>query len=294
MARDAKRSVSLSRSLNPTQERMDVLQARGEEKAVVVVAHGLNLRAHALRDFYEPLRENGATIVVLRLRGHARDSVADAETLEEWKTLDASAWVDDWRTAVDEARDLATQRGLPLTFLGYSLGALIHVYGLATGQLDENPFARQVLLAPALRIRRASRLVLIFRPLGRRFTVPSFAPADVRSHDGTSMAAYETLFGIEAALTQLEAPHRLKIPTLVIMDPGDELVSQTRIVDWIARNGLAPEWQMVALQKDAATARRRVRHYIFDERSLGPAAFERLATLIARALIAGEMDPGTA
>jgi hypothetical protein len=273
---------------------MDVLQAHGEEKAVVLVAHGLNLRAHALRDLYEPLRERGATIVVLRLRGHARDSAGDAETLEEWKTLDASAWVDDWRTAVNIAHDLATQRGLPLTFLGYSLGALIHIYGLATGQLEGNPFARQVLLAPALRVRRTSRLVLIFRPLGRRFTVPSFAPADVRSHGGTSMAAYETLFGIEAALTQLEAPHRLKIPTLVIMDPGDELVSQTRIVDWIARNGLAPEWQMVALQKDAATARRRVRHYIFDERSLGPAAFERLATLIARALIAGEMDPGTA
>ena len=46
---------------------MDVLQAHGEEKAVVLVAHGLNLRAHALRDLYEPLRERGATIVVLDL-----------------------------------------------------------------------------------------------------------------------------------------------------------------------------------------------------------------------------------
>jgi esterase/lipase len=268
---------------------MDVLDARGVEKAVVLVAHGLNLRAHALRDLYEPLRDRGATIVVLQLRGHARDAAADAQTREAWKSLDASEWVEDWRSAVERATELSAARGLPLAFLGYSLGALIHVYGLASGQLGRNPFVRQVLLAPALRVRSRTRLVLLFRPFGRRFTVRSFAPPDVRSHDSTSMAAYESLFDLEAALSALPEPRRLKIPTVVAVDPGDELVSHRRIVEWIDRNGLRPEWRVHTLAKDADTARSRIRHYVINERGLGAPAFRALTSLIADVLIEGTL-----
>ncbi|MEP7345981.1 MAG: alpha/beta fold hydrolase, partial [Gemmatimonadaceae bacterium] len=234
---------------------MDVLESHGECKVVVLVAHGLNLRAHALRDLYEPLRERGATIVVLRLRGHAGDSVGDAPVLEEWKTIDATVWVEDWRESARVAEELATSRGVPLAFLGYSLGALIHIYGLATSDRAVNPFQRQVLLAPAVRVRHRTRLVLLFRPLGMRFIVPSLTPVEIRSHGGTSVAAYRSLFGYEAAMSMIEAPTRIKIPTLVLMDPGDELVSQRRISEWIERNGLRPEWRMVALTKDSATAK---------------------------------------
>lgn len=272
---------------------MDVLEAEGTCKVVVLVAHGLNLRAHALRDLYEPLRHRGATIVVLRLRGHARDSIGDAPTLEEWKTLDTTAWIDDWRAAVDVAEREATARGVELVFLGYSLGALIHVYGLATSDRPGR-FGRQVLLAPAVRVRARTRLVLLFRPLGRRFIVPSITPAGIRSHGGTSIAAYTSLFGYEAALSVLDEPARLRIPTLVLMDPGDELVSQRRLVEWIERNRLAPYWRIRSLTKDATTARSWIRHHIINEHGLGTAAFQDLVQVIAGALIDGRMEPATA
>lgn len=275
---------------NVSQLHMDVLEAHGECKVVVLVAHGLNLRAHALRDLYEPLRQRGAAIVVLRLRGHASDSVGDGPMLEEWKSIGATAWVEDWRESARVAEELATSRGVPLAFLGYSLGALIHVYGLATGERESNPFQRQVLLAPAVRVRPRTRLVLLFRPLGRRFIVPSLTPAEIRSHGGTSIAAYESLFGYEAALSALDDPKRVKIPTLVLMAPGDELVSQRRLVEWIERNGLRPEWRMRALSKDSATAQSWVRHHIITERGLGTAAFAALTQVIADALIDGVMD----
>ena len=258
---------------------------------VVLVAHGLNLRADALRDLYEPLRRRGAAIVVLRLRGHARDSVADATLREEWRTIDATAWVDDWRASARVAEELAVRRGVPLVFLGYSLGALIHVYGLATSERQDSPFQRQVLLAPAVRVRRRTRLVLLFRPLGRRFIVPSLTPAEIRSHGGTSIAAYQSLFGYEAALSALDDPKRVKIPTLVLMDPGDELVSLQRLNEWIERHGLRPEWRMRALAKDSDTATSRVRHHIITERGLGSAAFAALTKTIGDALIDGILDP---
>lgn len=210
--------------------------------------------------------------------------------LEEWKSIDATAWVDDWQQSAHVAEALAASRGVPLAFLGYSLGALIHVYGLATTERENNPFQRQVLLAPAVRVHHRTRLVLLFRPLGRRFMVPSLTPAEIRSHGGTSIAAYESLFGYEAALSTLDDPTRLKIPTLVLMDPGDELVSQRRLNEWIDRNDLRPEWRMRALSKDSATAKSWIRHHIITERGLGTAAFAVLTQVIVDALIDGVLD----
>ena len=269
---------------------MDVLEAHQACKAVVLVAHGLNLRAHALRALYEPLREQGATIVVLRLRGHARDSAGDAATLEEMRSIDATQWVEDWRDSVRVAEDLATARGVSLSFLGYSLGALIHVYGLSTGQLEHNPFGRQVLLAPAVRLRPRSRLVRLFQPLGMRFILPSFARREIRSYRATSVGAYMALLGLEADVSVLDDAARVKFPTLVLMDSGDELVSHARLVEWIASNGLAPEWQVTAIAKDRTTARSWIRHDIVDEHSLGKSTYEALTRRIVRALIEGEMD----
>jgi hypothetical protein len=268
----------------------DILESHGKCRTVVLVAHGLNLRAHALRALYEPLREQGATIVVLRLRGHARHAPGDAAMLEEMRSVDASQWVEDWREGIHVAETLAADLKVPLVFLGYSLGALVHIYGLGTGQLERNPFVRQVLLAPAVRLRRTSRLVLMFQPLGRRFVLPSFARREIRSYRATSVGAYMALLGLESDVSVLVEPDRVKIPTLVLMDPGDELVSYGRLREWIEANGLSPEWRLEAIDKDRATARSRIRHDIVDEHSLGKASYDALTRRIVRALIDGAMD----
>ena len=111
---------------------MEVLEPAGQSYAVVLVAHGLNLQAHAMREVYEPLLQRGATIVLLRLRGHVMEGAPDAEVLEEWRSVEPRAWLNDWRAAVRVADQLASSRGVPLVFVGYSLGTLVHVHGLAT------------------------------------------------------------------------------------------------------------------------------------------------------------------
>jgi alpha-beta hydrolase superfamily lysophospholipase len=268
---------------------MDVLEAHGDCKTVVLVANGLNLRARALSALYEPLRDRGAAIVVVRLRGHAGDSTADAATIEELLSIDATHWIEDWREAAGVADDYAAARHLPLTFLGYSLGALVHVAGLATGQFDRNPFCRQVLLAPAVRVRPRSRLILAFRLLGRRFVLPSFVRRDVRSHFGTSVGAYDALLRLEAGLDILQDPSRVSIPTLVLMESRDELVSRRRLVDWIQRNGLQVQWHIEEIAKEWATARTWFRHDIIDADGLGKEGYEALTRRISAALIDGVM-----
>ena len=270
-----------------------VLDSTGAPRIVVLVAHGLNQRSDAMRELYEPLRLQGACVVLARFRGHRAGAPADAATVEAWRTVEWGDWGDDWLAAARIAQQLAETHRVPLTFLGFSLGGLVHVHHLATGT-GVPVFVRQVLLAPAIRVHPRSRAVRAFRALGRRFLVPSLAPEAVRSHGGTSVAAYEALFRYESALDVVPHPDRLRIPTLVVIDPRDELASAPRLVDWIAAHGLESSWHVHAIEKDMTTARSRLRHYVTDEAGLGPGPFAHLVDLLTRALFDGAMGPPSA
>ncbi|MEO7962975.1 MAG: alpha/beta hydrolase, partial [Gemmatimonadaceae bacterium] len=214
------------------------LLAASPARAVVVLAHGLNQRVAALRPLGEALRQRGATVVPLRFHGHTLDHENDAATFEAWRSLTWRDWLDDWTRTTENARALAERDDIPLTFAGYSLGALVHTYAMASGTESPPPYTRQLLLAPAIRVHAHTRAVRIFRAMGSRFLVPSVAPIAIRSHDGTSVAAYEALFHYEGALDTLSDPNRLRIPTLAVIDRRDELASAARLAAWIARNGL--------------------------------------------------------
>jgi hypothetical protein len=221
---------------------------------VVLAAHGLNMRSYALRELFEPLREQGATIVMIRFRGHARADEANASLREEWKTVDAQEWMDDWREGVQVARSLAA--GLPLVYLGYSLGALVHLAGLVMEPETTKLFRRQILLAPPIQVRLMTRLVQLLRPLGRGFLLRSLSPRDIRSHDGTSLAAYGSLFTLRRLVSAEESGEPFRIPTLVLMDRRDELVSHAGLNRWIGSRGLRPFWQVHTIRKDGSARSR--------------------------------------
>jgi hypothetical protein len=265
---------------------MELLRAvDAPARAVVVVAHGLNQRAHALLPLCEALRRRGATIVLVRFHGHLLDAEHSPETIEEWRSLDWRQWLRDWEEASAAAASIAARDHLPLTFLGFSLGALVHAHAMACRDEAPPPFAAQLLLAPAIRLRPRSRAVLLFRALGRRFLVPSLAPAAVRSHGATSVAAYEALFHLVSSLDAPRHPERLRLPTLVLIDPGDELSSPERLRRWIAHNGLASHWQVRGVPRDGPIGTHRFRHYVTDETALGVASFARLVEMAAAALL---------
>jgi len=261
-------------------------------RAVVVVAHGLNQRAHALLPLSELLRRRGATIVLIRFRGHHWGSEHSPDTMDAWRSLGWRDWLRDWEEASAVGASLAARHEVPLVFLGFSLGALVHAYAMACRDDEPPPFARQLLLAPAIRVRPRSRAVLLFAALGRRFLVPSIAPAAVRSHSGTSVAAYSALFHLESSLDTPRHPERLRVPTLVLIDPADELASPGRLRRWIERQGLTSHWQVRGVPRAAAPGARTFRHYVTDETALGAASFGELAELAVAALLGPPPAPG--
>lgn len=266
---------------------MEVIECADRPRAVVLLAHGLNQRASALRPLAEALQSRGASVVLLAFRGHRINDEVDDETLEAWRQVTWDQWRQDWREGANTAGALAASLDVPLYFVGFSLGALVHVHELVAGEPLSRPFDAQVLLAPAIRVHPRSRLVRIFRFLGPRFLVPSLAPRPVRSHRGTSVAAYEALFRYEAALAGVERPERLRLPTLVLMDARDELVSVDRLGAWIVAHDLGAHWRLERVEKDRATAGVGPRHYITDEVGLGPRRFHDLVERVATALELG-------
>lgn len=266
---------------------MHLVEPRGAPRGVLVVAHGLNQHAFGLRSLFEPLAAEGHTIVVLELRGHGREPNApppDARAV--WPEVTVDDWAADWTEAATVAGEMARRLGVPLAFLGYSMGALVHVHQMGTRASLPATFARQVLLAPAIRVRSRTHAVRLFRLLGPRFLVPSFAPARIRAQDTTSVAAYEALFTMEATIDRLPYPERLQLPTTVITDPGDELVSVPRMQALVRQYGLEDHWTFEAVTKDRATAQTRLRHYITDPAGLGTAAFDRLLARVREGLFA--------
>lgn len=271
---------------------MEVLHPTAPIRAVVVVAHGLNQRASALRELHEALRARGAAVVVLQLRGHRLDSEEEPSVLEAWRALRWGEWTEDWRRAAETAAGIAAEHHVPLTFLGYSLGALVHVHALSAGEGPGVPFTRQVLLAPALSLHPWVRAGRVMRVLSPRFLLPALTPPPIRSHAATSVAAYDALFRYEAAVSIIQHPECLRIPTLVFIDERDELVSAARLRRWVAQHGLARDWRIHTLMKDRATAGSIVRHYITDQVGLGAAAFSALVERVGAALVDGEGGPG--
>lgn len=260
---------------------MDILEPDGPRRAVVLVAHGLNVRAQAMRDLYEPLRAAGATIVSLSFRGHA---LSDRGT-EAWASVSAEAWFGDWSEGVRAAQ--ARAKDVPLTFLGFSLGCIVHLAALAASGTP-SAFARQVLLAPPIHVRPTVRCVRLFRAFGRHFRLPSFTPKAIRAQNGTTVGAYEALFAVQQQLQSCQNTDALRVPTLLVLDPRDELVSYGRVLRWVMEHQLVPPWQVLAI-REGQPAPSGLHHDMIDERSLGPRDYAALTARISAAIMEGTL-----
>lgn len=106
--------------------------------------------------------------------------------------------------------------------LGYSLGALVFVSAYRKNESLQIP-RRAVFLAPAFALHRRSALLKLVLPYLTR--IPSFAPKDMRAHEaGLPAKAYQALFELVDNLHDSWPQGLLQMPSLVIIDPKDELV----------------------------------------------------------------------
>jgi hypothetical protein len=239
----------------------------GRARAYALMIHGLNLKPEKMGDIAGILNSEGIDVLNLGLRGHNGDT-------EAFRRVTRDQWLAD---ALQGYRDLKAEAGdSPVYFVGFSLGAVLGVDLLARAPSNGVGFAKMVLIAPALALRPRNAFVCIFGLFGPGFILPSLDdPAYRANRGGTSMSAYAALFGLVGELGE-PGLSNANIPTLLLVDPQDELVSESGIRDLILRRNLS-RWELRDVS--AAGPNRSVGHHhrIVDEESLGPEAWRELS-----------------
>jgi pimeloyl-ACP methyl ester carboxylesterase len=253
---------------------------RGETETptgVALVVHGLNLDPARMAAVITTLNEGGIDALRLSLRGHGdnfrhRVGLDSAlSRLEDFKGVSRSLWFQETRKGYEEARNAAQQQRVPLFLAGFSYGGLIGLDVLAA--CPEVAFDRALLFAPALSLRGWDYAIRLFAAFPS-MVIPTLAPAAYLANPGTPMAAYNALFETLDHFESHIGP-RLNIPTLVVMDPGDELVCFDGLKRLTEEHHLS-RWRFFPVHRRRSLLNGMLRHIVIDEASLGRHAWAEI------------------
>ena len=267
---------------------------RKKISGVALVVHGLNVRPEMMAPVIAILNSAGIEALNVSLRGHGGNfqrrgsDPADEkrDRLESFKHVSCFLWLNEVHQAYLKAMLRARKLGVPVFFIGYSLGGL-----LGCDLLAAKPgvhFDRMVLFAPALKLHPSIGYHLGPLKPFPEFVIDSDAPKDQRANDGTPVAAYAALL---EAIEDVEAHPgpKLNVPTLVFVDKEDEFVSFEQLQEFIHDNGF-DRWEIAAVTKDNATDTAVAHHMILNERSLGMGMWNEVAHRIRAHFMSGSAD----
>jgi pimeloyl-ACP methyl ester carboxylesterase len=247
---------------------------------VALVLHGLNVDPVCMGSLEQELLGCGVEVLRCALSGHgpnfppAHGLGESAARLNVLRRVTYELWRDEAASAQRIAAARAAQLGVPLVLVAFSLGAPIACAAAVT--VPGVRFDKLLLFAPALRIHRRSR---VLQPLARwpQLLIPSATPAAYRANQGTTVAAYNALYKAQDECER-GVDGRLNVPSLVFVDPQDELVSARGLQRLIRERGLS-HWQLHQVRKspDAAT---RYHHLLIDPQSVGAQTWREMAASI--------------
>jgi alpha-beta hydrolase superfamily lysophospholipase len=235
---------------------------------VVIAAHGLNVKPSKMGGpedagtIVKALLDGGYHVVRAVFTGHSGEADAMAAVTEQ-------AWLDDARACVSAARaeagrvEALTRSRCRLYLAGFSLGAL--VFEVLMNECAV--FDKAVLFSPAVAIKRLTRGILLLDTAEDGKIIASRSPAEYRAGAGASIAAYKALFALEARLESLSFAKN-NIPTLVFIDPLDELVSFGKLKRLVTKYGLTG-WRLRKVSNKDGRIRPAYHHLIIDAVCLG-------------------------
>lgn len=253
----------------------DALEPRG----VFIVAHGLNTKPEKMNSLGIYLNSLGYDVYRWALPGHYGD-------LSEMKTVTKEKWLTSAKADYQKAEKRAQALKRPLYYLGFSMGALIGET-LIAGHQDLTPPEKIIYFAPALGIRGRSRLVTTLGIFGSEFIVDSHSEQGYKAQRGVSIAGYRALFEMEDEIISHPDTTRASIPTLIYINPEDQLISLDRLKEYIANK----KWSQVDLNlitDQAPEIDRTFSHLIIDQASLGQAVWTKVKSQISAFLTHNE------
>lgn len=240
------------------------------EKAVTIAVPGLNMKPAAFLEIVNFLTQQGSDVILAHLTGHRNDS----QNLSE---ITRQAWLSNLLEAHQHAETLIKNNPRPMYFIGFSLGALANL-----DVLSHYPgivhYDKMVLLAPANALRRRSHLIKFFFFLGRKFEIPSHQPKEYRSRDKTPVQAYKVLFEMKKSIENHNYLN-LNIPTLVVIDEKDELISLRKLKKIINKYQLT-HWHVYTLDSQYVGKDTGYHHLIIDENTMGTGNWHRFQSRI--------------
>ncbi len=151
---------------------------------------------------------------------------------------------------------------------------------------EDNVFDKQILIAPATAVRNRSYALKLFSFIHKRIMLPSFTPSPYRANNLLPFTAFEVLFRNERKL--IEAQYQtLNIPTLIFIDPKDELISYRKLVEYLRRFELTNH-EIVVLDSNLRVRQSRYHHLIVSEETMGKENWEMVTGRMAGFLFTAE------
>ena len=229
-------------------------------KAIVVVLHGLNLKPSKMDGWAHMLAGHGAMVARLELHGHQEGA--------DMALASSAQWCQEFHEQMAVVQKKSAELGVPMYFLGFSLGAVVGLHWLAEDNGADAGFAKVALIAPAIAVPwYAKAAVGLFSLFGQGYYLPSRSPERYRAHKGTSIAAYRALFEVRDALERSKYKNN-NIPALVVIDRYDELVPANAIRKTIQTYRLS-QWLLEIVDNKFAYDNFGFRHLLVDEESMG-------------------------
>ncbi|MEQ1875620.1 MAG: alpha/beta hydrolase [Bdellovibrionia bacterium] len=238
----------------------------GRPKAVGLVLHGLNLKPSRMDSISAFLASNGYDLYRLKLRGHG-------DSLGDFKNVSREEWLREMSSGVAAVQARAKLLKVPTFVVGYSVGALVY-FDLKAWDSEMN-LGPQILFAPALTPRSRNKLIFPFKIFGKGFCIPSLSPRAYRANGCTPIAAYNALFESSGFLSGTGF-ERLNEPSILFVDPRDELVSATNLKKAVA--GPLNRWTVFEVGIQESTLPTAYHHLIIDEASVGARLWRTIQT----------------
>ncbi len=256
----------------------------GPEQAVALLVHGLNLRPDKMNPLARALSQQGIRVLRVTLHGHG------CLNLHDFQQVDAEHWFYDILRAYCIAATYARQHALPLHYVGYSLGGSLVVEALHRQWAAALRLDAMVLLAPGIALRsRAAMLerfvpVLMRLPWIRRLTPRSRNLPDYTCHPGTPLQAYDARYQATQVLRRRGLRGLDHIPTMIFLDPDDELISW-RDTQALLREADLRHWSLRPVRKSPGHLSTAPHHLLIDERVVGLEQWQTLSTQMLRHLL---------
>ncbi len=246
---------------------------RSTPGAAAVVVHGLNLKPSRMNAIVSELNKKNILVLRVSLTGHRGD-------LEEFKRVERSDWLLDLLQAYRIASERAESLGVPLYYVGYSLGCPV-VLDLMTSH-KEVSFDKAVFFAPAIALRSYTHLIKLGNIFGKTAVIPGRTPRPYRVNFGTPVSAYNALFQHINKISS-KGYGRLNIETLIFLDPKDELVSHKALQRLIFNERL-DKWRLVSISTGRNSSGDKYHHLMIDPDTAGEEAWSTIIGLMSEHL----------